>query len=412
MQGPEQQQVEPAAAATTPGSGPDSDAAPTVPARSESAPASGATPTAEPAARGAGTPTSAPAPARLAEAVALDFAFGGRPFDEPVDVGAYPGSRHFVVERDGRVLLVDSSGRGGELLLDLTLQASLPTVGGEDGLLSVTLDPDFARNGYLYAYYTLDDPFRSRLARFTVEDDVASLDSQLTILDFAQLYVFHNGGAVRFGPDGMLYLSLGDAGDFNAQKLDTLLGAIVRIDVRQASAAKPYAVPADNPFIGVAGARPELWAYGLRNPWRISFDPATGELWAADVGGDLREEIDLIRPGGNYGWEVWEGDICKLPEVCNSEEFIAPVATYGHDQGCAVIGGAVYRGAAIPALQAHYIFGDLCSSTIWALPVDGGADPVLLATADSQILSVGVDADGEILVLGFSWPILRLVPPD
>ena len=291
--------------------------------------------------------------------------------------------------------------------------------GFEEGLLSVTLDPEFASNGYIYAYYRATGPRRTLLARFTVKSDVASVASRLVILKVGQPYQNHNGGTVRFGPDGMLYLSLGDDGSGgdqhgNGQDPSTLLGTIIRLDVSATTASQPDAIPSDNPqFANSLGARPEIWAYGLRNPWRMAFDSATGSLWVGDVGQGSVEEIDIVVGGDNYGWNRLEGDLCFSPSSgCTTPDAIAPVATYSHSGGrCSVAGGIVYRGSEVPTLRGYYIYGDFYSGTIWALGSDLAGDPVVVAETGDSILSFGVDGDGELYMLGFG-PVLCVSAAD
>jgi glucose/arabinose dehydrogenase len=312
------------------------------------------------------------------------------------------------VEQDGRVLLLTPGQEGSSELLDLS--GRVLRSGNEEGLLSVALDPEFASNGFVYAYYSAGGPRRSVLGRFTVPPgtDVASEGSELIVLEVEQPFENHNGGAVRFGPDGLLYLGLGDGGSGgdplgNGQDPSTLLGSVVRIDVRGASATAPYAVPADNPtFDAALNARPEVWAYGLRNPWRMAFDSATGALWLADVGQNAIEEIDVVTAGGNYGWNRLEGDACYSPRSgCERPGMTEPVATYTHADGCSVSGGAVYRGSATSSLVGWYVYGDFCSGTVWGLPTDGSGGPVVLAETDTNVSSFGVDGDGELYMLDF-----------
>ena len=252
-------------------------------------------------------------------------AFGGLAFEWPVELAVYPvgqepGSSLFVAGQDGRVVVLrDVLGggrpRGEELLLDISGQVARR--GEEEGLLSVAVDPLFTANGHLWVYYSAAGvPRSTRLSRFTV-DLAADPGSELVIIEVEQPFPNHNGGAIRFGPDGMLYLGFGDGGSggdpmAHAQNVATLLGSVIRIDVREASAAAPYAIPADNPFAGVGGAREEIWAFGLRNPWRMAFDREGGALWLGDVGQGAVEEIDVIERGANYGWNRLEGSRCSI----------------------------------------------------------------------------------------------------
>ena len=248
--------------------------------------------------------------------ITLEPALGGVRFDRPVEVGAYPGGRFFVAEQGGLVHLLRTDGTDRRLLLDL--REHIDVERGE-GLLSVALDPDFATNGWLWAYYfAAGEPPRSVLGRFEVDGDTADAATGLEVLVLPQPGYNQNGGAIRFGPDGMLYLSLGDGSAStdpfdNGQDLGTLLGAVIRIDVRDSSPAQPYAIPPDNPFVGVEGARGEIWAYGFRNPWRMAFDPEDGTLWAGDVGFIDNEEVNRVGRGANHGWNVLEGFGCLTP---------------------------------------------------------------------------------------------------
>jgi glucose/arabinose dehydrogenase len=229
------------------------------------------------------------------------------------------------------------------------------------------------------------------------------------LLEVAQPFVNHNGGQILFGPDGMLYIGFGDGGSArdphgNGQNRGTLLGKLLRIDVGGRSGNLPYRIPPDNPFVGQAGTREEIWALGLRNPWRFSFDPETRALWAADVGQNTKEEIDVIQKGGNYGWAVMEGfDCLGGGSNCDRSGFIAPVFEYptGQAGNCSVTGGFVYRGQAIPALRSAYVYGDYCSGRVWALRYDGTrvTEQAQLADGNIMISSFAVDAAGEIYAL-------------
>ncbi|MXZ45697.1 MAG: PQQ-dependent sugar dehydrogenase [Chloroflexi bacterium] len=389
-----------------------------------------AAPEATPSPDATSTPTTAtsdtaatPRPTEAPFTVRFEEVFEGREFDRPVELGVYPvgpagsGPGLFVAEQEGRVLVLHPDRDDAVELLDIRDQVS--RAGNEEGLLSVALDPQFDETGSLWVYYSVrGTPRMTRLSRFTVDlADPLRVEpgSELVVLEVEQPYSNHNGGAIRFGPDGMLYLGYGDGGSGgdprgHGQNLAALLGSIIRIDVREASPAAPYAIPADNPFIGVAGARPEIWAYGLRNPWRMDFDPETGALWAADVGQQEVEEIDRIERGGNYGWNILEGTRCFQPSSgCDPTGTVLPVAEYGHNLGCSVTGGVVYRGEAIPALVGHYLFADYCSGRLWALPVDGGAI-LELDRLPGEVASFGTDADGEVYVLTFGGAVLRIVP--
>ena len=345
-------------------------------------------------------------------------ALEGRSFEQPIELLAWPGDGPgdatgglLVAEQRGGISLyaADGSVRG---VLDLSEQVVFR---GEQGLLSVALDPDFVDHPYLYVWYSPRATNLARLSRFPVEGTQADPSRELIILEVEQPFTNHNGGAVRFGPDGMLYLGIGDGGAANdprghGQNTQTLLGTIIRIDVRGASTQYPYRIPPDNPLLGVAGVRPEIFAWGMRNPWRMSFDPETGALWYADVGQDRVEEVGIAAPGGNHGWNVFEGTECfGREDDCAALDHIPPLAEYRHDLGCSVTGGVVYRGAELPWLTGAYLFADFCSGRVWALEARGeGWQMRQLAQLDARIASFGVAAAGEVYLLTFRAPILRL----
>jgi glucose/arabinose dehydrogenase len=342
----------------------------------------------------------------------LEPAFGGRLFDAPLDMADLGDGTFLVAERDGRLLRLSADGSTADAILDLSGAVSLAHE--EQGLLSVALDPAFVENGHVWVYYIARDPLRSVLSRFTFRHgEPIDRSSELVALQLPQVYENHKGGAVRFGPDGMLYLGLGDGGDAfdphgHGQDRSNLYGSIIRLDVRDATASMPYRIPADNPFANAENARPEIWAYGFRNPWRMEFDRETGQLWAADVGQYEEEEVDLIERGGNYGWSMMEGERC-LQEACDPGSLDAPVFTYSHDEGCSIVGGPVYRGADVRELAGRYLFGDLCSDRIWALDAAGHREEVI--ELDGPLVSFGMDRAGEVYLLQFGQPIMRLRAP-
>ena len=263
----------------------------------------------------------------------------------------------------------------------LDLRSATDATHLETGLLSVATDPRFGEFPFLYVYYWVssqeaDGQQRTRLSRFPVVAGRVHRSQELIILEVLQPHDIHNGGAIRFGPDGMLYLGIGDGGWWNvvgdSQRLDNLLGSIIRIDVRGATEEQPYLVPEDNPLVGSPDFRPEIYAWGLRNPWRMAFDAEDGTLWAGDVGANDYEEINIIEAGRNYGWNFYEGNECiARADYCATLEHTPPVAVVQHPEGCAIIGGVVYRGAAIPWLRGAYLFGDHCTRTLWALTPNG-----------------------------------------
>jgi len=343
----------------------------------------------------------------------LEQAFGGRSFDRPVELGAYPGGRFFLASQPGTVLLLQPDGADAGTLLDVSDRVEIER--GE-GLLSVALDPGFEDNGYLWAYYYADEPARSILARYEVRDDVADPDSELIVLNLPQPGTNQNGGAIRFGPeDGMLYLTLGDgSASFdpfeNGQNPETLLGAIVRLDVSASTLEEPYRVPDDNPFVDEAGFAPEVWAWGVRNPWRADFDPETGKLWGGDVMAGSGEEVNVYARGKNYGWNDQQGFHCVADTGC--EDFEAPVAAFDHEEGrCAVTGGLVYRGEAIPELRGLYLFADFCTGDLMALDADDPDEIMLLDRIEGGLVTTfGVDDAGEVYVVTFQSGVWKISP--
>lgn len=328
----------------------------------------------------------------------------------------------FVTEQGGVIYSFSASNpQQADVFLDITDRVNRG--GNEEGLLGFVFDPDYQENGYFYVYYSAADPTRSVLSRFGLDQentDVADAESEVIIMEVEQPYANHNAGQLAFGPDGYLYIGLGDGGSAgdplgNGQNLTTLLGSILRIDVSGLSAPGDYEIPADNPFVGTEGAREEIWAYGLRNPWRFSFDSETGLLWAGDVGQNSWEEIDIITKGANYGWNIMEGSQCHPPPTgCNQSGLTLPVAEYDHSQGCSVTGGHVYRGAQIPSLQGYYIYGDYCSGNIWALAYDGSVvtENILLVDSGLSITSFGEDLAGNLYILDRQGGIYTLVETE
>jgi glucose/arabinose dehydrogenase len=301
----------------------------------------------------------------------------------PVQAVQAPGDdRHlYVLEQAGRVMRLDLTkpdATEAEVWMDIREQVN--SAGNELGLLSIVFDPKFADTHQFFLYYTANKPLRSELTRFEVAPATGMpvLKSAKVFLEVKQPYSNHNGGTVLFGPDGMLYLSLGDGGAANdphgnSQNMAALLGKIIRIDVRRSEGGEPYAIPADNPFVDNPKAAPEIWATGLRNVWRMSFDRKTGQLYAGDVGQNAYEEVDLIVKGGNYGWNPREGlhAFDKGKPGTAGATYIDPIAEYPHDQGVSVTGGHVYRGSKWPSLQGVYLYADYAFGTIWGLRCNG-----------------------------------------
>ena len=353
----------------------------------------------------------------------IEEAFPNLTFTAPVDLqNAGDGSnRLFVVEQRGIIRVFDNDSTAAQKSIFLNIQGRV-TFGGERGLLGLAFDPDFANNGYLFVDYTASNPDRTVVSRFVVDPlnpNVALADSEQVFLEVSQPFGNHNGGQIAFGPDGYLYISLGDGGSANdpnnhGQNRQTLLGSILRIDV----SALPYGIPADNPFVGNGdGYREEIFAYGLRNTWRFSFDSATGRLWGGDVGQDQIEEVNIIRNGRNYGWRIMEGSICRPPTLgCNMTGLTLPVWEYIHDPtvGNSVTGGYVYRGSRNTALIGKYIYADYQRGEIWALDYDGaGGPPSNQLIIDTRLLisSFGVDEDNELYFCTMnSGAIYRFTP--
>ena len=341
----------------------------------------------------------------------------------PVAIAAPPdgSGRLFVVDQGGRIWLVRDGRRAETPFLDI---AARVTAGGEQGLLGLAFHPSFPDDPRFFVYYT-DGDGRQVVSQWRVPSagaDQADPDSEGVLLRMDDFAPNHNGGALVFGPDGYLYIGTGDGGGGgdprgNGQKLDTLLGKILRIDVDGTGDGRPYAIPADNPFLDRAGAQPEIWVTGLRNPWRISFDRATADLWIGDVGQNRYEEIDVVRAGSgggqNFGWNITEGFHCfPSGEPCAPEGLTLPVTEYDHDFGCSVTGGFVYRGAAYPALAGGYLFADYCSGNVWL--IDAAAtevrDPRLVLESGRSISSFGEDESGEVYAADLgAGELLRVV---
>lgn len=342
---------------------------------------------------------------------------------QPISIAsANDGSgRFFVSQQHGQLVIVTRDGKVlDKPFLDLSSKVSCC---GERGLLGVAFDPNYQSNGFFYVDYTNTDG-NTVIARYQVSDDpnVAKPDSAKVLLTIQQPQANHNGGELQFGPDGYLYIGMGDGGGGgdqhgkigNGQSLDTLLGKILRIDVEHGD---PYAIPKDNPFVGREGAKPEIWAYGLRNPWRFSFDRKTGDLWIADVGQNKWEEIDFQKAGDaggeNYGWRLMEGTHCYNPSTnCNDGSLTLPILEYSHSEGCSVTGGYVYRGSAIPDIDGDYFYGDYCSGYVWQATQgsDGKWTSHKLFQTGFSITTWGQDAQGELYVADYnSGKLYKLV---
>jgi glucose/arabinose dehydrogenase len=358
----------------------------------------------EPPGKASSSPASSPSPASPSPVVGLERIPGD--FSEPLYVTAPPGdtSRLFVVEKGGLIRIVKDDVLA-EPFLDLSDSVS---TGSEQGLLSLVFDPGFQRSGKFYVNFT-DEDGTTKVSQFSVrgdDPDRADVNSRVDLLSVPQPYSNHNGGQLQFGPDGLLYVGMGDGGsggdpEGRAQNPDDLLGKILRLDVS-------------------GGADPEVYALGVRNPWRFSFDREKGGLWIADVGQNEREEVSYLppetAPGANLGWRGFEGsqeyDAATAGRL-DRDELVWPVAEYGHDMGQSITGGYVYRGAAIPALRGHYLYADFVSGHVWAMQGPNG-EPRLLEGADGRVESIssfGEDARGELYVTSLDGAVYRIVAP-
>ena len=358
-------------------------------------------------------------PGPVEDLVTLELVAEG--FSAPVNLTTRPGeaSPLFVVEQGGIIRTVREGTVDPTPFLDLTDRVG---TGGERGLFALAFHPDHASNGYVFVHYT-DVGGDTRVSRFRVTGDPAVVDpaSETILLTVEQPFANHNGGHIAFGPDGHLYVALGDGGSGgdpqgNGQDRSTLLGALLRLDV---DGDAPY-VPVDNPFVDDPEARDEIWAFGLRNPWRFSFDRETGDLWIGDVGQNRREEIDWQPAGGpggeNYGWNVMEGTECYDAGECDRTGLSLPLHDYatGSDGTCSVTGGFVYRGSAIPDLRGRYLFADFCGGWVRALARDGDevADVTTLLTGLARVTSFGEDGEGELYVLEIGGNVWRVAPAE
>ena len=334
-------------------------------------------------------------------------------FRNPVYLASPPGdSRLFIVEQAGRIRIVKNGQALSEPFLDI---ADRVRSGGEQGLLSVAFHPDYRTNGYFYVNFT-DRSGDTRVERFKVSanPDVADPASSKLVIGIDQPYANHNGGLVMFGPDGMLYVGMGDGGSGgdphgNGQNRNALLGKILRLDV----SSEPYGIPVGNPR---TGGRAEIWAIGMRNPWRFAFDRQTGLLYVADVGQNDIEEIDVesaTEPGLNYGWNIMEGDHCYRSSSCDREGLVMPKVTYNHSGGaCSVTGGFVYRGRRIPSLAGHYFYSDYCAGWLRSFRMMNGAvtDRRDWKTSENlgHVVSFGEDSSGELYILTEGGKVLRI----
>ncbi len=328
--------------------------------------------------------------------------------------------RLFIIEKKGKLRIFADGRLLDEPFLDITDRVE--SGGNEQGLLGLAFAPDYAERGYFFVNYS-DEDGNTNISRFNVTEnpELADPDSETIILEIDQPARNHNGGMIAFGPDGMFWIGMGDGGGSgdrygNAQNAETLLGKMLRIDVTR-DPAKPFVIPADNPWLGDeadgTAVRDEIWAAGLRNPWRFSFDRATGDLWIGDVGQNQYEEIHLAPStvgALNYGWPILEASDCYQEEACDPAGLVLPVAEYKHEGHCSVTGGYVYRGQQFPALEGIYLYGDYCSGLIWAAwPVENGEwRHEKLLESGARISSFGEDEAGELYVIDYDGEVLQV----
>ena len=330
--------------------------------------------------------------------------------------------RIFIVQQTGQILILKGTTLNSSAFLDVSGLITNPA-GSEQGLLGLAFDPNYAGNGYFYITYTNRNGVGDDvLARYHVSSDadVADAASAQILLTVTEPFENHNGGNIAFGPDSFLYFGLGDGGsggdpDGNGQKTNVLLGKILRLDV----STVPYTIPPTNPFASSSTQKKEIWAYGVRNPWRFSFDKTTGDLYIGDVGQDTQEEIDFQAAGAaggqNYGWNLLEGNLCYLNNPCPPpSHYVAPVAVYNHGSGdsigCAVTGGYVYRGSAFPALDGVYLFGDYCSGNLWGLYKNSSNiwTKQLIKATGYNISSFGQDEAGELYIVNYGGSLVHV----
>lgn len=355
------------------------------------------------------------------EGIALKPLFPDHPFTKPVAMIEHPeeAERWYIVEQEGRIIEARKGKTGWGFKTFADLREKIESGPSEAGLLGMAFHPRFKTNPYLFLSYTRKGggllsgkALVSVVSRFLITvDNRLDPGSETLLLALNQPYSNHNGGHILFGPDGLLYIGFGDggwAGDphEHAQNTNTWLGTILRIDP---DTQIPYGIPPDNPF-AQGGGRPEIYAWGLRNPWRFSFDSQNGTLWAGDVGQDRIEEIDRIKKGKNYGWDRKEGSRCYEQEPCDDPRLTDPVAEYDHTSGCSVTGGYVYRGKSLPFLKGMYLYGDFCTGTIWMLDTATLRAPQLLLKSEKSISSFATDRTGELYLIDYeSGQIFRLV---
>ncbi|GEO02928.1 protein up-regulated by thyroid hormone-PQQ-dependent glucose dehydrogenase [Adhaeribacter aerolatus] len=355
----------------------------------------------------------------------LVAAFPNLTVEQPVELTSPNDGtdRIFVVAQKGKIHVFQNKSdvNSAPVFLDISNRV---VEGGERGLLGLAFHPDYKSNGYFYVNYTGGSPLQTFISRFKVSagnPNQADPGSEEILLRFNQPYANHNGGKVTFGNDGYLYIAVGDGGSGGdpqnyAQNRKELLGKVLRIDVNKTEGNQKYAIPNDNPFKGnTEGNRPEIFAYGLRNPWRMNFDRVTGTLWAGDVGQNKIEEVSIIQKGGNYGWKIMEGDACFEAQNCDKTNLQEPIYAYqqGSDTGRSITGGYVVRDKNLPGLEGKYIYGDFVTGNIWALTFanNKAVKNELVTKLDNGLSSFGEDSKNGIYVLAYgSGKIYKFSP--
>ena len=364
--------------------------------------------------------------------IQLTDAFPNIKLKAPIMIAIPPdgSNRHFLVQQTGKIYILpnDHNDSHTQVLLDISDRIPAKKA-NEEGLLNLSFHPKFKQNKKFYIHYTQYNPRRNVISEFrfsAADPDKADMTTERIIMELRQPFPNHNSGNMLFGPDGYLFICFGDGGKANdphnlAQNLWVLYGKILRIDVDSRAGALQYGIPSDNPFVKTKGVRPEIWAYGLRNPWGIFIDPVTGDFWCADVGQILWEEIDIIVKGGNYGWNYYEGlhrFSLRTQQPPDTAEFIEPIYEYNHKDGLSITGGVVYRGKKIPDLYGWYVYADWKFGTIWALRYESGKVvqnvAILKPSIEEKIqpIAFNLDPDGEIYVLNWDGRIFKITKPD
>lgn len=349
-------------------------------------------------------------------------AFPNLSFNRPLNIqhAGDQTNRLFVEEQRGVIYVFENDSDTSDKTIFLGITDKITDAGNEQGLLGLAFHPNYQANGYFYVNYTAAGSGRTIISRFSVSEgnpNRADPNSEVEILSYNQPFSNHNGGHLAFGPDGYLYVAVGDGGgagdpNENGQDRTTLLGSILRIDIDNPQDEKQYGIPPGNPFAdNNEGYREEIYAYGLRNPWRFSFDPETESLWVGDVGQNAWEEIHIVEKGLNYGWDIIEGSNCYEPASdCDKTGLELPVYEYSHNSGDhSITGGYVYRGPSMPELEGLYVYADFISGRIWALDPSNLNDPgnTLLHQADFNVSSFGIDQNNELYICGFDGKIYR-----